>query len=157
MIKNFPHSENSNYVGKSVGNSNCGQKMWNIQKEKQLFMDRYEVIDNFKLKKIFDSYKIKGTKKDDSVDKSEISNTSITDIDANKNETNTKNKLINSSYFIKSIPNDIKKSLSNQNKKLHMREMIEKRNRLLSQYLSKKINKPQNNLLLNKFLMILLH
>mgnify|MGYP006873113255 CR=1 FL=1 len=131
-------------------NNSLNKSIRNIQKEKQLFMDRYEVIDNFKLKKIFDSYKIKGTKKDDSVDKSEISNTSITDIDANKNETNTKNKLINSSYFIKSIPNDIKKSLSNQNKKLHMREMIEKRNRLLSQYLSKKINKPQNNLLLNK-------
>ena len=122
----------------------------NIGKEKQQFLDRYEVIDNYKLKKIFDSYKIKGREKDDSVDKNQITNSSFTDSDTDKDENNIKNKLINSNYFVEDIPNDIQKSLSNQNKKLHMRKMLEKKNKILSQYLSKKVNKPQNNLLLNK-------
>ena len=132
----------------SNDNNPFSKSIKNISKEKQQFLDRYEVIDNYKLKKIFDSYKIKDKQKDDSDDKSQITNSSITISNESKN--NTKNKLINSSYFVENIPNDIQKSLSNQNKKLHMRKMIEKNNKKLSQYLSKKANKPPNNLLLNK-------
>jgi len=134
----------------SKDNNAFSKSIRTISKEKQQFLDRYEIIDNYKLKKIFDSYKIKGRHKDDSDDKSQISNSSITDLDTHKTENNTKNNLINSSYFVEKIPNDIQNSLSNQNKKLYMRKMIEKNNKLLSQYLSKKVNKPQNNLLLNK-------
>jgi hypothetical protein len=134
----------------SKDNNAFNKSFKNISKEKQDFLDRYEVIDNYKLKKIFDSYKIKSRQKDDSIDKNQNTSSSITDLDITKDENNTKNKLINSSYFFENIPNDIKKSLSNQNKKLLMRKMIERNNKLLSQYLSKKVNKPQNNLLLNK-------
>jgi hypothetical protein len=134
----------------SKSNNAFNKSNKNIGNEKQKFLDRFEVIDNYKLKKIFDSYKIKGREKDDSVDRNQISNSSFTDSDTNKDENNTKNKLINSNYFVEDIPNDIQKSLSNQNKKLQMRRMLEKRNKILSQYLSKKVNKPQNNLLLNK-------
>ena len=134
----------------SKSNNAFNKSNKNIGNEKQKFLDRFEVIDNYKLKKIFDSYKIKGREKDDSVDRNQISNSSFTDSDTNKDENNTKNKLINSNYFVEDIPNDIQKSLSNQNKKLQMRRMLEKKNKILSQYLSKKVNKPQNNLLLNK-------
>ena len=127
-------------------NNAFSKSIKNISNERQQFYDRYEIIDNYKLKKIFDSYKIKDRPKDDPVDK----NSSSTDSDINKDENNNKNKLINSNYFVKDIPNDIQKSLSNQNKKLHMRKIIEKKNKKLSNYLSKKVNKPQNNLLLNK-------
>lgn len=127
-------------------NNAFSKSIKNISNERQQFYDRYEIIDNYKLKKIFDSYKIKDRPKDDPADK----NSSSTDSDINKDENNNKNKLINSNYFVKDIPNDIQKSLSNQNKKLHMRKIIEKKNKKLSKYLSKKVNKPQNNLLLNK-------
>ena len=48
------------------------------------------------------------------------------------------------------IPQDIKNSLSLQNKKLNLQKLSEKQNILMARYLSKKINNPQNNLLLNK-------
>ena len=48
------------------------------------------------------------------------------------------------------VPKDIKQSLILQNRKLNLQKLSEKNRIWMSRYLSKKINKPQNNLLLNR-------
>ena len=127
-------------------------------KEVQNHLDmssKFEIIDNNRLKMIFDSYKLKNQKdkKDNSSnDRSEIS--SISD-SFRKSSNPTKKieiqkKFINPSSSMDNVPKDIKNILSLQNKKLDLQKLSERKNIYMSRYLSKKLNKPQNNLLLNR-------
>ena len=120
---------------------------------------KFEIIDNDRLKMIFNSYKIKDQKdkdnKDNSInDKSQLS--SVSDSYANqlnenkKANTFNKKKYANPSLSLDNIPKEIKKCLFLQNKKLNLQKLSEKQNIRISRYLSKKLKKPQNNLLLNK-------
>ena len=107
---------------------------------------KFEVIDNNKLKKIFNSYKLKESK-DYSIN-SEISNSSDTNQLFENKSNLSKNYLYTSSY-ISNVPSNIKNSLILQNRKLNLQKSFENQNLRISRFLSKKINKPQNNLLLN--------
>ena len=50
---------------------------------------------------------------------------------------------------MENLPREIKKCLFLQNRKLILQKLSEKKNLRISQFLSKKLNKPQNNLLIN--------
>ena len=131
-------------------------------KNNQAYIDmvsKFEVIDNEQLKMIFHSYKI-----NDKKDKS--NNISNENSSLNDSSSNTKNSNEENNYFrnkfkkkkylkklissIDDIPIDIKNSLTLQNKKLNLQKLSENQNMRMARYLSKKINNPQNNLLLNK-------
>ena len=109
---------------------------------------KFEIIDNDKLKMIFDSYKIKNHKDDSINDKSQNSNMS----DIYKNSLKDKNnfsKKKNSTFCAENVPKEVRKILSLQNKKLNLQKLSEKENSRISKYLSKRLNTTQNSLLLN--------
>ena len=115
---------------------------------------KFEIIDNNRLKMIFDSYKIKEQKDTSINEKSQTSN--ISDYSYSNKLTTEKfspkkiKAIKNSSTSMDIIPKDIEKSLLFQTKKIKLQKLNEKRNIFMSKYLSKKTNKPQKNLLLNK-------
>ena len=110
---------------------------------------KFEIIDNNRLKMIFDSYKIK-TQKDYSLnDKSELSLNEAYN-SQRKNNDNIIKRYVNYSLSMDNMPKDIKQCLLLQNKKLNSQKLSEKNAIRMSRYLSKKTNKPQNNLLLNR-------
>ena len=121
---------------------------------------KFEVIDNDRLKMIFNSFKIKDKKNNSINDKSQLTNMSEPFrnhlIDSKKSNISNisciinKKKYINPSSSMDNVPIDIKKCLFLQNRKLNLQKLSEKQNVRISRYLSKKLNKPQNNLLLNK-------
>ena len=115
---------------------------------------KFEIIDNNRLKMIFDSYK-KNDQKDNSIyEKSQLSNISNYSYNnkliAEKNLQKKIKKYKNSSVSMDYMPKYIEKSLLFQTKKIKLQKLSEKRNILMSKYLSKKTNKSQKNLLLNK-------
>ena len=113
---------------------------------------KFEIIDNDRLKMIFNSFKINDHKdnKDNSLnDKSQLSSLS----DTNRHQLKEVKKSRKTKYpitLVERIPKDIKNSLFLQNRKLNLHKLSEKQNIHMSRYLSKKLNKPQNNLLLNR-------
>ena len=110
---------------------------------------KFEIIDNKRLKMIFDSYKIK-TQKDYSInDKSELGLNETSFFQNRKND-NVINRYMNSYSSMDNMPKDIRQCLWIQNKKLNSQKLSEKKAMRMSRFLSKKINKPQNNLLLNR-------
>ena len=124
-------------------------------KENHYFLNmssKFEIIDNNRLKMIFDSYKIKDKKDNSSNDKSQISSVSDSFRKSLNREKRVKiqKKYINPSSSMENVPRDIKNTLSLQNKKLNLQKLSERKNILMSRYLSKKLNKPQNNLLINR-------
>ena len=124
------------------------------KKEFQYNMDissKFEIIDNDRLKMIFNSYKKKDKKDNSSIDKSQLS--SISD-SFRKNSTQEKEKvqkaIINPSSSMDNVPKDIKNTLLLQSKKLNLQKLSERKYTKMSKYLSKRLNKPQSNLLLNR-------
>ncbi len=128
--------------------------MYNLKgKENQNHLDmssKFEIIDNNRLKMIFNSYKIKDNKANSINDKSESSSSEIYRNQKTENNIKYKNKYINPSSSMDDVPKDIKQSLNLQNRKLNLQKLSEKNRIWMSRYLSKKIKKPQNNLLLNR-------
>ena len=139
-------NNDSNIINKSI--------MSNYKKGKDLDMSsKFEIIDNNRLKMIFNSYKNR-PKKDKSFfnDKSNASSFS----DSYKTKVGEKNGFKNQIRFknanssMDNMPYELKNSLFMQNRKLALQKLTEKQNIRMSRYLSKKIKKPQNNLLLNR-------
>jgi hypothetical protein len=110
---------------------------------------KFEIIDNKRLKMIFDSYKIKSQKDYSINDKSELG-LNETYFTQNRKNDNVVNRYTNSYSSIDNMPKDIRQCLWIQNKKLNSQKLSEKNAMRMSRFLSKKINKPQNNLLLNR-------
>ena len=127
-------------------------------KKKGGFNPNFEIIDNDKLKIIFDLYKNKDNQliKDDSIDKSQSLVSDATY--KRKDYINQRKKMygrnnINYTYnklSSEKIPEKIKQGLNLQTKKLNLMKSSELKNRKISKYLSRKSNKPQENLLLNR-------
>ena len=88
----------------------------------------YEIIDNSRLSNIFKSFEEKKEKND-------FKNNSFSD---NKNENNN------------NLPTDISSSLIDQQKKLNFNKSVDKKFKIFSKYLSKRINKNEKDLLLNQ-------
>ena len=143
-------------LGQKYENSILNKSISNIKgKEYQNYLEmssKFEIIDNDRLKMIFNSFKINDHKdnKDNSLnDKSQLSSLS----DTNRHQLKEVKKSRKTKYpitLLERIPKDIKNSLFLQNRKLNLHKLSEKQNIHMSRYLSKKLNKPQNNLLLNR-------
>ena len=136
--------------------------LFSNDKKKANFSSKFEVIDNDKLKFIFDSYKNIINNQhtmDNSIEKTQ-SNTSQNTFMQNhyheqrKNflEKNQKNFYMNKHQQKEeeNIPNYIKERLNLQTRKLKLMKSSELKNIKMSKYLSKKVNKPLDNLLLNR-------
>ena len=136
----------SNTINRSI--------MSNYKKGKDLdISSKFEIIDNNKLKMIFNSYKNKFQKDKSFInDKSIASSFSDSYRTKNQEKNNFKNqiKFKNTNSSMDNMPYELKNSLLLQNKKLNLQKLAEKQNIYMSRYLSKKLNKPQNNLLLNR-------
>ena len=166
IIKNIANNNNplTHKINKNDLNIINKPQNGNKRKESQVYLDmssKFEVIDNDQLKMIFNSFKINDKIDKLNNDKSELSSLNdssshINNINSNEENNYFRNKLKikkNIKNLISSmddIPIDIKNSLSLQNKKLNLQKLSEKQNMHMARYLSKKINNPQNNLLLNK-------
>ena len=143
-------------LGQKYENSILNKSISNIKgKEYQNYLEmssKFEIIDNDRLKMIFNSFKINDHKdnKDNSInDKSQLSSLS----DTNRHQLKEVKKSRKTKYpitLVERIPKDIKNSLFLQNRKLNLHKLSEKQKIHMSHYLSKKLNKPQNNLLLNR-------
>ena len=166
IIKNIANNNNPITYKASKNDLNTINKPHNGTKGKdsKAYLEinsKFEVIDNDQLKMIFHSYKI-----NDKKDKSHNIRSENSSLNDSFSNTNTNNSNEENNYFrnkfqkrknlknffssIDEIPVDIKNSLSLQNKKLNLQKLSEKQNMNMARYLSKKINNPQNNLLLNK-------
>ena len=150
----------SRFVQKNSFNSVLLNSLLNQEKRKSIFKNKFELIDNDRLKLIFDSYK--------NTDSNIVNNNSLEKDQSPKSDTNDitfmqnayieqRKKYIqrNSVNFNcnkqsqESMPNDLKQKLNMQTKKLKLLKYSEIKNSKMSKYLSRKANKPQNNLLLN--------
>lgn len=136
--------------------------LFSNDKKKANFSSKFEVIDNDKLKFIFDSYKNIINNQhtmDNSIEKTQ-SNTSQNTFMQNRYHEQRKNFLEKNQknfYMNKhqqkeeeNIPNYIKERLNLQTRKLKLMKSSELKNIKMSKYLSKKVNKHLNNLLLNR-------
>lgn len=167
IIKNIANNNNPIAYKPSKNDLNTNNKPQNGNKGKdsQAYLDmnsKFEVIDNDQLKMIFNSYRIMNKKdKTNNNDKSELSSLNDSSSNTNNNISNEeknyfKNKFKNKKIIkncissMDDIPRDIKNSLNLQNKKLNLQKLSENQNIRMARFLSKKINNPQNNLLLNK-------
>ena len=154
LFNNLASYNNAMTLSKNDNTLLNGSSMYNLKgKENQNHLDmssKFEIIDNNRLKMIFNSYKIKNNKANSINDKSESSLSEIYRNQKSENNIKYKNKYINPSSSMDDVPKDIKQSLILQNRKLNLQKLSEKNRIWMSRYLSKKINKPQNNLLLNR-------
>ena len=101
----------------------------------------YELIDNEKLKNIFDSYK---KSKITLLKKNLLSNNN-----EKKEDSNNDNKKYDSDLCDKNIPRQLSMDLDAQRRKLNQRNNLENKSRQISKYLSRKLNNSENNLLFN--------
>ena len=149
-------------ISASIKNKNGSGLLDNLfgnEKRKTNFQSKFEVIDNDKLKFIFDSYKI-------------INHQPALDISTEKSQSHTSENPIMQNYYYEQrrnlfgqskknfnmnkqpqeepIPEYIKESLNLQTRKLNLMKSSELKNLKMSKYLSRKVNKPQDNLLLNR-------
>jgi len=127
-------------------------------KNKANFKSKFEVIDNEKLKMIFDFYKNKDNQpiKDTSIDENQTlmsDNTFMRSGYSNQRkkfyERNRSNFTYNE-FSQENVPDYIKTGLNLQTRKLKLLKLSELKNKKFSKYLSKKANKPLNNLLVNR-------
>ena len=127
-------------------------------KNKAIFKSKFEVIDNEKLKMIFDFYKNKDNQpiKDNSIDENQTlmsDNTFMRSGYSNQRkkfyERNRANFTYNE-FSQENVPDYIKTGLNLQTRKLKILKLSELKNKKFSKYLSKKANKPFNNLLVNR-------
>ena len=127
-------------------------------KNKANFKSKFEVIDNEKLKMIFDFYKNKDNQpiKDTSIDENQTlmsDNTFMRSGYSNQRkklyERNRDNFTYNE-FSQENVPDYIKTGLNLQTRKLKLLKLSELKNKKFSKYLSKKANKPLNNLLVNR-------
>ena len=132
-FQTYNRNENTNLNNENLTSKN--------NKNMSDLKEKFEVIDNEKLKKIFASYKTKSMK-----NKSLFFNS---EPNFNMNSENFDEKQ-NQNLLTDNIPKNLKRNLFKQNKNLNWQLLNEKRNIKLARFLSKKLNKPLNNLLLNR-------
>ena len=155
-INLFNHLTNLAASLKNKNDNGLLNNIIGINRNKADFKTKFELINNEKLKLLFDSYKNNSQNNhlDNSIDKSQslISDTLLYNSNIEPKYTfNDKNEIKKYNKKLKDeIPTDIKNGLNIQSKKLFLLKSSELKNNKISKYLSKKINKPLNNLLLNR-------
>ena len=103
-----------------------------------------EIIDNEKLKMIFNSYR---NRKNLKIIKDKLINSGENKIDLTKEHENK--ELFAPELCDKNIPRELSLDLDIQKRRLKKKEKLEKRSRQMAKYLSNKINKNENSLLFN--------
>lgn len=103
-----------------------------------------EIIDNEKLKMIFNSYR---NRKNLKIIKDKLINSGENKIDLTKDQENK--ELFAPELCDKNIPRELSLDLDIQKRRLKKKEKLEKRSRQMAKYLSNKINKNENSLLFN--------
>ena len=121
-----------------------------IAKDKQqLNNDKYEIIDNEQLKKIFNKYKtVKNSndnEKNNFIQIQDNNSINFSNQNKNSNENNNNNKSIKNE-----IPFDLSQSLFFQNNKLKEIQTLNSKVKNISKHLSKILKKDEKDLLLNK-------
>ena len=128
--------------------SSISSSYFNMKDKQQINNDKYEIIDNDQLKKIFDKYK---TAKNSSNDNEKNYFIQIQDNNSTSFNHSNQNKNINENKTKKKeIPFDLSQSLFFQNHKLKERETLDNKIKNISKYLSQKLKKNEKDLLLNK-------
>ena len=110
---------------------------------------KYELIDNIGLKNIFEKFKENKRSQKNLKDVEMSISRSINNLNRSKNDANNSNNR-NNSEINNLYSFDLFKSLKYQNKQINANKKREKKVIKLSKYLSKKLNKDENDLLLNK-------
>ena len=103
-----------------------------------------EIIDNEKLRMIFNSYR---NRKNLKIIKDKLINSGENKIDLTKEQENK--ELFAPELCDKNIPRELSLDLDIQKRRLKKKEKLEKRSRQMAKYLSNKINKNENSLLFN--------
>ena len=154
LFNNLASYNNAMTLSKNDNTLLNGSSIYNLKnKENKNHLDmssKFEIIDNDRLKMIFNSYKIKDNRVNSLNDKTESSLSDIYRNQKSENYIKYKKNHINPSSSMDDVPKDIKQSLILQNRKLNLQKLLEKSTLRMSRYLSNKIKKPQNNLLLNR-------
>ena len=156
--KSFNFSNNLNIGETNLRHSISSTFFSNKEKlQQQVNNDKYEVINNEQLKKIFNKYK---TCKNNSLDNNKkiffkkingkIDNNNTLNDNINNNNNSSIN--INKSKMSrnKEMPLDIAQSLIFQNNKLNIRNNLDNKIKNISRNISKLLNKDEKELLINK-------
>ena len=116
------------------------------------YCKKYEIIDNNGLKKIFENFKMENEKNKHSRNNEVSLSRSINNLNKSKSNNNLNNSEENSNSNINNnvYPYDLCRSLNYQNKQMAYRKKNVKKVMSLSKFISKKINKQEDDLLINK-------
>lgn len=141
----FNNNEKNSNLRSSISSS-----YFNMKDKQQINNDKYEIIDNEQLKKIFNKYKTaknslnnNDNEKDNFIQIQDNNSMSINNCNQNKNINENKIKK-------KEVPFDLSQSLFFQNNKLKERETLDNKVKNISKHLSKILKKSEKDLLLNK-------
>lgn len=141
----FNNNEKNSNLRSSISSS-----YFNMKDKQQINNDKYEIIDNEQLKKIFNKYKTaknslnnNENEKDNFIQIQDNNSMSINNCNQNKNINENKTKK-------KEVPFDLSQSLFFQNNKLKERETLDNKVKNISKHLSKILKKSEKDLLLNK-------
>ena len=140
---------NNNINNENFGRSSISYNYFsNKEKQQQPNNDKYEIIDNEQLKKIFNKFK------------TFINNNNLTPrnnnnfmkiIEKNKNKNkNNNSKIKNKIERNKDLPLELTESLTFQNNKIKIRQNFDNKIKNISKHISNLINKNENDLLLNR-------
>ena len=152
-LKNLNYKNNKLYdASKSTKNKIKALSSVNInrittnenEKEKRKLFKNREIIDNERLKMIFNSY---ANKKRFKIIKDKLRNSS-----ENKNELTKEqdsNTIFDPELCDKNIPRQLSIDLDIQRRRLTKKEKLEKKSRQISKFLSNKLNTNENSLLFN--------
>jgi len=152
-LKNLNYKNNKLYdASKSTKNKIKALSSVNInrittnenEKEKRKLFKNREIIDNERLKMIFNSY---ANKKQFRIIKDKLRNSS-----ENKNELTKEqdsNTIFDPELCDKNIPRQLSIDLDIQRRRLTKKEKLEKKSRQISKFLSNKLNTNENSLLFN--------
>jgi hypothetical protein len=148
IFKKFFNSFLNNNEKISNLRSSISSSHFNMKDKQQIINDKYEIIDNEQLKKIFNKYKtVKNSSNDNEINKfiqiQDNNSMSINHSNQNKNINENKTKK-------KEIPFDLSQSLFFQNNKLKERQTLDNKIKNISKHLSKILKKNEKDLLLNK-------
>ena len=143
ILKNNNNNENSDKKNDSNNCVNCVS----FRERQQKKNDKYEIIDNEQLKKIFNKYKICNSQSNDKKNNFvKIKNIKLND--KNKKIISKMYKIINEDKSPKKCT--LTHSLSFQDNRLQNKQQNDKKIKMISKHLAKFIHKNESDLLINK-------
>ena len=144
--KSLNFNNNNNNV-ESFSRSSAPTSHLSYKDKQQSNNEKYEIIDNEQLKRIFNKFK-------NTNNSNENKKTFFKITDRNKSNSNILNndahKIKKKHFKRKDIPLDIEKSLIYQNNKLKIRQNLDNKVKKISKHISELLNKKEDELLINR-------